>query len=123
MQTATVVADASLPYRVGAYELVFAEGANAGAQARRAALLVDLVGGNGHARGFVEWGRGASVTDVYSADGWARQRALAGELVTVFELALNHRQVQPAVAMSRQRGDFSPLAIRVVVNEASGASR
>src|SRR5512145_925106 len=45
VQGAQVIAQGPVPYQVGAYELVFAEQPDTSTQTRRAALLVDLVGG------------------------------------------------------------------------------
>jgi hypothetical protein len=110
VQTARVVAAGVPTYQVGAYEIVFPDS--------RAALLVDLTGGQGIAHGFVEWSGGRETPDTYVAGGWARQRDVAGERVTVFELSLNHLVVKgratPASAYQ------PPLAVRLVVNEASG---
>jgi len=51
IQGASMVADGSVPVRLGAYELLFADTPGAPWQARRAALLVDLAAGQGLARG------------------------------------------------------------------------
>ncbi|HEV8144279.1 MAG TPA: hypothetical protein VGQ77_15575 [Methylomirabilota bacterium] len=61
VQATSVVARGAVPYRVGAYELVFTHSTDTDAQARRAALLVDLAAGQGHVRGFVEWGKSGEV--------------------------------------------------------------
>ena len=81
-------------------------------QARRAARLVDLAGGQGHARGFVEWGRAGAGPLTYVVGGWARQRDVKGE--PVFELAFDTQRVASDSASS------TPLAVRVVVHETSG---
>ena len=82
VQTASVVAQGDVPLRVGAYELVFTD-------AQRAALLVELSAGQGQARGFMERGGPGRTQRTYVASGWARQRNVEGEVVTVFDLALN----------------------------------
>lgn len=117
-----LVAQGAVPYRVGAYEFAFASpaGGGVGAQARRAALLVDMAAGRGYVRGFVEWGQSGQVPMTYVAGGWAQQADVEGELVTVFDLVLNGLEARTA----RRRGGHSeritPFAVRVVVNEASG---
>jgi hypothetical protein len=111
VQGAQVIAQGPVPYQVGAYELVFAE--------QRAALLVDLVGGQGHVRGFVEWGRTERPT-MYAASGWARQRTVDGELVTVFELILHYLEPRGTRRVARDPQDPADLALRVAINEASG---
>ena len=55
VQNATVVAQTA-PFQLSAYELVFQDLPSGREHARRAALLVDFVGGRGHVRGFTEWG-------------------------------------------------------------------
>jgi hypothetical protein len=54
---ATVVAHGEVPYRVGAYELVFEGQPGMAQHTGRAALLVDLLGDRGRVQGFAEWGR------------------------------------------------------------------
>lgn len=98
---------------------MFAEHPGRSGHARRAALLVDLVGGHGHVQGFAEWGRPGETPKTYAVAGWARQRAVDGEPVTVFELTMNYLQPREAPAMAPEPADRS-LAVRVVVNEASG---
>jgi hypothetical protein len=120
VQNASIVANTSVPYRLGAYELVFADGAPAGRQPRRAALLVDLAGANGQARGFVEWGRAGEAPAVYVGNGWARQRDADGQRFTVFELALEHLDAPRPPGVIPERLEPAPRAVRVVVNEASG---
>jgi hypothetical protein len=111
------------PYRVGAYELTFANpaGLGVGAQAQRAALLVDMAAGRGHVRGFVEWGRSGQLPMTYVAGGRAQHADVEGELVTVFDLVLNDLEGRHG---RRRRGSDSermtPFAVRVIVNEASG---
>ena len=56
VQATDVVARAA-PLRVRAYELRFSDASEADVQARRAALVVEFAGSDGHARGFVEWGK------------------------------------------------------------------
>jgi len=125
VQGTSLVAQGAVPYRIGAYDLTFAEGAGVDARARRAALLVDMAGGQGHVRGFVEWGKPGQVPMTYVAGGWALQRSVSGEQVTVFDLALNYLDAGGADAGGARRdateaARFTPLAVRVVVNEASG---
>ena len=115
-----MVAHGDVPYRVGAYELTFADGPGVDARARRAALLVDMAAGQGHVRGFVEWGKPGHVPMTYVAEGWARQRAVSGELTTVFDLALNYLELRGAPRDGTDPERFTPIAVRVVVNEASG---
>ncbi len=117
VQGASVVARGAVPYRVGAYELVFPGETD---QARRAALLVDLAGGQGHARGFVEWGRSGEVPLTYVAGGWARQRDVKGESVTVFELSLSALKAGDTQRVTSDSEHSTPIAVRVVVHEASG---
>ena len=121
VQGTHLVAHGAVPYRVGAYELTFADGPGADPRARRAALLVDMAAGQGQVRGFVEWGKPGQVPMTYVAGGWARQRAtVSGELTTVFDLALNYLEVRGAPRDGTEAERFTPLAVRVVVNEASG---
>jgi hypothetical protein len=120
VQSASIQADTSVPYRLGAYELVFVDAASAARQPRRAALLVDLAGGHGPARGFVEWGRAGEVPAVYVSGGWARQRVVDGQPFTVFELTLEHLYVRQPAGTVLERPQPGPRAVRVVVNEASG---
>jgi hypothetical protein len=119
VQGAQVIAQGPVPYQVGAYELVFTGQPDTSTQTRRAALLVDLVGGQGHARGFVEWGRREPPT-MYAASGWARQRTVNDELVTVFELTLHYLEPRGTRRAARDPGDPADLALRVAINEASG---
>ena len=120
VQGTKLVADGRVPYQLRAYELVFAEPGGAARHPRRAALLVDLVGSQGHVQGFAEWGRSGAQPTTYAVGGWARQREVAGEPVTVFELALNyiapHEMLQPL----RDPDDPVAVTVRVAVNEASG---
>jgi hypothetical protein len=120
VQGTSMAVDGATPYRVGAYELVFADTRGATPQARRAALVVDLAGGGGLARGFVEWGRSGEVPLIYIVGGWARQRELEGELLTVFELALDHLDVRRSLGVAPGTTPPRALAVRVVVHEASG---
>ncbi|HEY2994635.1 MAG TPA: hypothetical protein VGM22_17600 [Methylomirabilota bacterium] len=108
-------ADSAMPYRLGAYELVFAPGPGSTGHARRAALLVDLAGGQGPVRGFMEWDHAGDVPTFYVAGGWARQRNVGDDPTTVFELALNQLNASRAPAATDP-----PLAVRVVIHEASG---
>ena len=108
-------ASRTMPYRVGAYELVFAPVPGSTGQARRAALLVDLAGGQGSARGFMEWDNGGDVPAFYVAGGWARQRNVGDDATTVFELALSQLATPHAPGFTGP-----PLAVRVVIHEASG---
>src|SRR5213595_3009665 len=87
VQGTSVLAQGGVPYQVSAYELVFAEQPGP-SHARRAALLVDLVGGRGPVRGFAEWGRPGEPTKTYAVGGWAKQRSVQDQLVTVFDLSL-----------------------------------
>lgn len=120
IQAASVVARGDVPYRVGAYELVFPTMPGATDQARRAALLVDLAGGEGHVRGFVEWGAAGEVPLTYMVGGWARQRDVKGEPVTVFDLALSYLKGFDTPRVASDSASSTPLAVRVVVHEASG---
>lgn len=120
VQATSVVAQGAVPHRVGAYELTFASIPGADSQARRAALLVNMTAGHGHASGFVEWGRPGEAPMTYAAGGWARQTDVKGELVTVFQLALHYLEVRNARQRVTDPERFTPLVVRVVVNEASG---
>jgi hypothetical protein len=121
VQGASMVADAGRTYRVGAYELVFADVPDSLRHARRAALLVDLAGGQGHARGFVEWGRSGESPLVYAVGGLARQRDVGGELLTVFDLSLTqYLGVPSSLGVVPHARSAAPFAVRVVVNEVSG---
>ena len=112
------VSHGGLSYRVAAYELVFSPSAAVTGQVRRAALLVDLAGGQGHVRGFVEWDDAGDAPQTYIVEGWARQRTVQGEPVTVFNLGLNHLNVGDT---RRVASGYTPaLAVRVVVNETTG---
>ena len=118
---ATSVASAGdVPYRVGSYELVFANDPAAGAHARRAALLVDLAGGQGNVRGFVEFGAPGGAPLTYVAGGWARERRDDGIPVTVFELSLDHLETSNGHRRSADAALPTPLAVRLVVDETSG---
>lgn len=119
VQGTSLVAQGAVSYRLDAYELTFANGSG-GPHARRAALSVDLVAGQGQVRGFVEWGKPGELPMTYVAGGWARQTAVAGELLTVFELALDYLEPRNARHGVSESERFTPLAVRVVVNEASG---
>jgi hypothetical protein len=120
VQGARLVGHGAMPYEVGAYELVFADPPGAAGHTRRAALLVDLFGGQGSVAGFAEWGRAGEIPKTYVVGGWARQRNVEGELVTVFELALNHVEPRDAPRSVRDPGDVTPVAVRILVNERSG---
>src|SRR6185503_11918000 len=117
VQTATVVAHGSVPAQVSAYELVFPDLPGDRGHARRAALLVDFLGGQGHVRGFTEWGSSGEEPTTYVTAGWARQKQVNGELVTVFELALDPL-TRPRVVADARRA--TPRGLRVVVHEGSG---
>lgn len=119
IQGASIVAEGSVPVRVGAYELLFADTPSTPWQARRAALLVDLAAGQGPTRGFVEAGRAGEPPVIYTAGGWARQREIAGDRVTVFELQLNYLGGRDAPRMPVDAGHPRSFAIRVVVDEGS----
>jgi hypothetical protein len=56
----------------------------------------------------------------YVAGGWARQKQVDGELVTVFELALEHFRVRGARRAANDTRTAMPLGVRVVVHEGSG---
>ena len=126
VQAASMAAASSaMPYRVGAYELVFTPVPGSTGQARRAALLVDLAGGQGSVRGFMEWDHGGDVPAFYVAGGWARQRNVGDDPTTVFELALNQhiartgRHRSPAGGpgghprgVGRRDADEAPLAAK-----------
>ena len=118
VQTIAVVAGGA-PYRVGAYELVFAEQAGV-PHARRAALIVDLFGDRGRVQGFAEWGRAGAPPETYAVGGWARRRAVGGQVVTVFDVALNGLDASHARSASRDPANRPPVDVRLVVNEESG---
>lgn len=120
VQSTSIVAHSTVPYHVGTYELTFTAFGDADAQARRAALLVDIAAGQGHARGFVEWGRPGEAPMTYAAQGWAQQRDVQGELVTVFHLALNYLGTRNAHRSATDTEHPVPFAVRIVVNETSG---
>ena len=113
VQTATVVAHGSVPFRVSAYELVFP--ALSGDRGH-----ADLVAGQGQVRGFTEWGAPGEEPRTYVTNGWARQRQLDEELVTVFELALAYFQPSGTRRVVADAEHRAPLALRVVVHEGSG---
>jgi hypothetical protein len=117
VQSVAVVAAGSAPYRVGAYELVFAEQAGV-PHARRAALVVDLFGERGRVQGFAEWGRSGEAPTTYVVGGWARQRTVGGQVMTVFDLALSG--LDPREAAARDPRERVPVDVRVVVDEGSG---
>jgi hypothetical protein len=119
VQATDVVAHAA-PLRVRAYELRFSDASKADVQARRAALVVEFAGSDGYARGFVEWGRAGEPPSTYLADGWARQRESVASPLTVFELALHYVEVSGGQGPTAVRGRPTPLAVRVVVDEATG---
>src|SRR5262245_63216043 len=112
VQTVAVAAGGSVPYRVAAYEFVFPDQADV-PHARRAALVVDLFGPRGRVQGFAEWGRPGEPPKTYAAGGWASQRAIGGEVVTVFGLALNGLD---ASEIARRDPARAPVDVRVVVN-------
>ena len=116
----TVSSAGETPYRVGAYELVFANEAGGGTHARRAALLVDLAGGQGNVRGFVEFTAAGAAPLTYVAGGWARERRDGGMPVTVFELSLDHLETNSGSRESAGVAPPTPLAVRLVVDETSG---
>ena len=119
VQSVAVVAGGAVPYQVGAYELVFAEQAGV-SHARRAALVVDLFGARGRVQGFAEWGRPGEAPKTYGVGGWARQRTLDGQVMTVFDLALSALDGREAAPAMRDPRDRVPVDVRVVVNEGSG---
>src|SRR5262249_19878944 len=114
-----VVAHAE-PVRVRAYAIRFSDASEADVQARRAALVVEFAGSDGHARGFVDWGRADEPPSTYLADGWARQRESVASPLTVFELSLHFVEVPGSQGPTAVRGRPTPLAVRVVVDEATG---
>jgi hypothetical protein len=120
VQSARLVSQSAVPYEVRAYELVFPEQPGHADHARRAALLVDLVGGQGHVAGFTEWGRAGETPKTYVVGGWARQRSGEGEVVTVFELGLSYVESPEAPRQPRDPDDVKPVAVRIFVNETSG---
>ena len=120
VQSTSIAAQSTVPYQVSAYELTFTTIPGADAQARRAALSVDMAAGHGLARGFVEWGRPGEAPMTYVAGGRARQSDVQGELVTVFELTLSHLQPRNARRSAPGAERPVPFAVRVVVNETSG---
>ena len=120
VQNATVVAQGGVPFQVSAYELVFADSPDDRGQARRAALLVEFLGDRGHVRGFAEWDSSGKEPRTYVAGGWARQRYVDGELVTVFDLALDALESRGSRRTAGDPARGTPLAVRVVVHEGSG---
>lgn len=118
VQGVAVAARGAVPYRVGAYELVFAEQAGV-LHTRRAALVVDLFGERGRVQGFAEWGRPGETPKTYAVGGWARQRSVDGQLLTVFDLALNGLEPDE-VRRGTKDTHRAPVGVRVVVNEGSG---
>src|SRR5262245_10945203 len=112
VQGVAVEADGAAPYRIGAYELIFAE-RSSGAHARRAALVVDQFGPRGRVQGFTEWGRSGERPTTYAVGGWASQRAVNGQVLTVFDLTVNGLE-------TGNPGDRPPVHVRVVVHEGSG---
>jgi hypothetical protein len=80
------------------------------------------VEGRGHVAGFAEWGRSGEIPKTYVVGGWARQRKVEGELVTVFELALNYVGTREAPHPVRDPYDVTPGAVRILVNETSGTA-
>ena len=56
----------------------------------------------------------------YAVGGWAKQRSVQDELVTVFDLSLIHLAAVGAPRVTRAPDDLMPVAVRVVVNETSG---
>jgi hypothetical protein len=113
VQNATVVARGAVPLQLSAYELEFPVQSGDQGQPRRAALLVDFFGDQGHVRGFTEWTSSGAEPQTYVTSGWAHQANVNGDLVTVFQLAVN------AIGGASSRGT-TPRAVRVVVHERSG---
>ena len=68
----------------------------------------------------VEWGKAGEPPSTYLADGWARQRESVASPLTVFELALHYVEVLGSQGPAVVRGRPTPLAVRVVVDEATG---
>ena len=77
-------------------------------------------GSDGHAGGFVEWGKAGKPPLTYLADGWARQRESVAPPITVFELALHYVEVPGSQGPTPARGRLTPLTVRVVVDETTG---
>jgi hypothetical protein len=119
VQATTVVADSARPYRVAAYELVFAEQPGR-PHARRAAVLVNFVGGQGYVQGFAEWGRPGEAPTTYVVGGSAHERSIAGERVMVLNLALDRPRSRGGEPGARDATGAGPVAVRVVVKQASG---
>ena len=113
VQNATVIARGDVPLQLSAYELEFPLQSGDRGQPRRAALLVDFFGHQGHVRGFTEW-TSAEGPQTYVTNGWAHQTDVNGELVTVFQLAVN------VISSGGIRVGIPPVALRVVVHERSG---
>jgi hypothetical protein len=122
VQATSIAAQTGVPYRLGTYEIAFPATPGVEAQARRAALVVDMKGGQGLARGFVEWGRRGEAPMTYVAGGWVRQRDVQGGLVTVFELTLNYLEARNVRRSGPEAEHPVPFAVRVVVNETSGGA-
>jgi hypothetical protein len=115
----TLTPHSVVPYRVGAYELVFADQPDA-PHARRAALLVSLLDGHGHVEGFAEWGQSGEPPKTYAVGGWARQRSVGDQVTTVLELRLERLDAPAIVSAAGDPGALRSLAVRVVVDETSG---
>src|SRR5262249_14135783 len=97
----TDVRPKAAPIRGRAHKVIFSDAPEADVQARRAALLVEFTGGDGQARGFMEWGKPGEAPSTYLADGWVRQRQsiatpVTAAPVTVFDLALHFIDVPGA---------------------------
>lgn len=119
VQRASVQAHGAVPYQVAAYELVFPSDARPSSHAHRAGLLVDLTRGQGYARGFVEWAHPGEPPRMFIAEGRARQRNVAGEVVTSFDLALIYLAPGDAVRPAGS-ADLAPLSVTLLVHEQSG---
>ena len=68
----------------------------------------------------MEWGKAGEPPSTYVADGWARQRESVASPLTVFELALHYVEVLGSQGPPAVRVRPTPLAVRVVVDEATG---
>lgn len=85
-----------------------------------AAVVVDLFGDRGRVQGFAEWGRSGEAPKTYAAGGWAHRWDVDGQVVTVFDLALNGLDAKEAGRAGGDPAERAPVDVRVVVNEGSG---
>ena len=104
-------------YRVEAHEIRF-QPAAAPSQPRRAGFVIDLVRGDGQARGFVEWAPAHGASVVYVASGLAKRRGEVGAAVTTLDVVL-----APAHGDHGRRRRMShpvTIGLHIVIDEATG---